>query len=146
MPAYKRPESVLVVIYSVNHEVLLLERRKPEGFWQSVTGSLEWNEEPVQAALREVSEETGLEVKDVLVDCRQQNRFPIMPDWRARYAPDVESNLEYVFRAMLPDRIPVHLNRAEHVQAIWLPADLAASRASSTTNRAAIEKYILAGS
>ena len=41
---FKRPESVLVVIYTRSRECLLLERTQPSGFWQSVTGSLRWGE------------------------------------------------------------------------------------------------------
>ncbi|MGD8932832.1 MAG: NUDIX domain-containing protein, partial [Chromatiales bacterium] len=54
MPAdtYKRPESVLVVVYTAGGEVLLLRRTRPRDFWQSVTGSLHWGESPRQAARR----------------------------------------------------------------------------------------------
>ncbi|HEX6549558.1 MAG TPA: dihydroneopterin triphosphate diphosphatase, partial [Gammaproteobacteria bacterium] len=34
---FKRPESVLVVIYTSRGEVLQLRRREPADFWQSVT-------------------------------------------------------------------------------------------------------------
>ena len=132
-----------MVIYEVNGGVLLLERCKPQGYWQSVTGSLEWDEEPRQTAVREVHEETGLEIKDLLVDCKQQNHFSILPAWRSRYAPDVATNLEHVFRVMLPDQAPVCLNSGEHVQAVWLSAEKARLRVSSGTNRDAIEKYVL---
>jgi len=56
----KRPESVLVVVYTRAGEVLMLRRTSPRGFWQSVTGSLEWGELPAHAAARELYEETGL--------------------------------------------------------------------------------------
>lgn len=40
--AYKRPVSVLVVIYAEDTKrVLMLQRRDDPDFWQSVTGSLE---------------------------------------------------------------------------------------------------------
>ena len=59
-PAYKIPESVLVVIYTIEAEVLLI-RRADAGTWQSVTGSKDFEEEPWhQTACREVMEETGL--------------------------------------------------------------------------------------
>ncbi len=57
-PAWKRPESVLVVVHTAD-QVLLLERVRPAGFWQSVTGSLEAGETASQAAIRELGEETG---------------------------------------------------------------------------------------
>ena len=39
---YKRPESVLVVVYTRSNEILALRRKQPNYFWQSVAGSLEW--------------------------------------------------------------------------------------------------------
>lgn len=142
---YKRPESVLVVIYTRGGEVLLLERCRPPGYWQSVTGSLEWGESARAAAIREVREETGLEIRETLVDCRQQNRFPILPAWRSRYAPEIKSNLEHVFRVMLPAELLVKLDPSEHKRAIWLPAEAAQQKASSTTNQRAIEEYVVHG-
>ena len=139
---YKRPESVLVVIYTVGGEVLMLERRQPPGFWQSVTGSLKWNETSRQAAIREVREETGLVVDDQLVDCGYTNRFEILPAWRTRYAPDTSWNTEHVFRVEIAGKAPIQLNREEHLRAGWLPARQAADRASSHTNRTAIERYV----
>ena len=62
MPDYKIPESVLVVIFLADLQVLLLERADKPGFWQSVTGSLDALDEPLpETARREVGEETGIE-------------------------------------------------------------------------------------
>ena len=44
---FKRPESVMVVVHTPE-EVLVLKRADHDCFWQSVTGSLEWNEEKQQ--------------------------------------------------------------------------------------------------
>jgi dATP pyrophosphohydrolase len=141
---FKRPESVLVVIYTQAGEVLLMERQQPPGYWQSVTGSLRWDEqEPRVAALREVREETGLVVDDLLVDCGYQNRFEILPAWRHRFAPDVSHNIEHVFRVELPETVAVTLNPQEHSRSSWLPAPVAALQASSYTNQMAIERLVL---
>jgi dATP pyrophosphohydrolase len=83
---FKRPESVLVVVYTRARECLLLERTAPKGFWQSVTGSLRWGETPAQCAARELDEETALP-STTLRDARVAREFPILPAWRARYAP-----------------------------------------------------------
>ena len=137
--SYKRPESVLVVVYTVADEVLLLHRCQPPDFWQSVTGSMAWDEaDPLVTAQRELREETGLGDAVEVVACGVVNRFPILPPWRARYAPDVVENIEHVFRVLLPERWPVMLSPAEHDAYVWLPRAEAARQAASYTNRDAI--------
>lgn len=138
---WKRPESVLVVVYTTAGEVLLLERTRPAGFWQSVTGSLEWDEQPAAAAARELHEETGIVA--VPRDCQQQNRFPILPVWRARYHPDVMENVEHVFALALPGRCDIHLSDTEHSQYVWLDAPAAIARCFSWSNAQAIEQLVL---
>ncbi|MEJ2687306.1 MAG: dihydroneopterin triphosphate diphosphatase [Gammaproteobacteria bacterium] len=134
---YKRPESVLVVVYTRDGDVLMLQRVEPPDFWQSVTGSLRWGESALEAARRELSEETGLAAHG-LVDCRLSNTFPIVPPWRDRYAPDVDTNTEYVFRIELALRPTIRLSPREHRDLCWLPRAAAARLASSYTNREAI--------
>ena len=75
-PRYKRPFSVLVVVHTRSGEVLLLRRRDPPDFWQSVTGSLREGESPAEAAARELAEETGI-AHAGLVDCGITHRFPM---------------------------------------------------------------------
>ena len=60
LPHYKTPISALVVIYTKQLDILLLSRADKSNFWQSVTGSLEQDESPIQTAKREVLEETGI--------------------------------------------------------------------------------------
>jgi dATP pyrophosphohydrolase len=137
---YKRPESVLVIVCTAQGEVLMLRRVDPPDFWQSVTGSLRWSETADAAARRELREETGLDLEPV--DCHAAQRFPILPAWRARYAPDVATNLEYVFRVVCPDRPAVTLNPREHGDYRWLPRASAAALASSWTNRDALLRFV----
>lgn len=139
---YKRPESILLVVYTQSGEVLMLRRTKPPDFWQSVTGSLAWQESPRQAAGRELREETGLEMQAGIVDYRHTERFPIIPPWRSRYAPGVHYNLEHWFGLCLPDRRIIRLSPAEHSQLRWLPFYQAAPLASSWTNRNAILRIV----
>jgi dATP pyrophosphohydrolase len=135
----KRPESVLVVIHTRALECLLLERVQPAGFWQSVTGSLRWDETPAQAAAREVREETGLDAA-TLRDAHMQNTFPILPEWRARYADGVDSNLEHVWYLELPAPRDIVLAPREHLRYAWLPLEDAIGKVSSWTNREALER------
>ncbi len=136
--AHKRPESVLVVVYTADLEVLLLERHNPAGWWQSVTGSLETDEQPWEAAVRELHEETGLSAHGLL-DLGVNERFKIAPAWRERFAPGVTENLEHAFALRLSERVEITLDATEHVRYEWLPLAAALERATSPTNRAAIE-------
>ena len=143
-PAFRRPESVLVVVHTRALDCLMLERREPAGFWQSVPGTLEWDETPAAAAAREVREETGLDPAG-LVDAGIARRFPIRPEWRARYAPDVADNLEHCWYLPLAARATIVLNPAEHRSFRWLPVGEAAALASSWTNREALEQLAVGG-
>jgi dATP pyrophosphohydrolase len=137
---FKRPESVLVVVYTVTGKVLLLRRVDDHDFWQSVTGSLSWEEtEPRQAAVRELREETGLEAT-ALQDAGLTHRYTILPQWRHRYAPEVKENTEYVYFLTLPVEKEIALNSAEHTEYGWYSFDEAASKVFSWTNREAILK------
>ena len=74
------------MIYTDGGEFLLLERRRPPGFWQSVTGSLEWGELADAAARRELVEETGI-TQGVLVNLQWTQVYEILPAFGKVYAP-----------------------------------------------------------
>lgn len=137
--SFKSPVSVLVVIHTPALDVLLLERAAHPGFWQSVTGSLEGGETPLQAAIREVAEETGIACGAAdLRDWRLSNRFEIFPQWRARYAEGVTHNVEHVFSLCIPEPQAVTVAPDEHLSWRWLPWRAAAAACFSWTNRDAI--------
>ncbi len=139
MQPLRRPESVLIVIYTAGGEFLLLERRKPPGYWQSVTGSLEWGETADAAAARELKEETGI-TQGELRNLHFTQEYEILPAFGKRYAPGITRNLEHAFALELPQRVPVTMSEHEHAQYLWLPAAGAVEMASSSTNRAVIER------
>ncbi len=139
MTPHKFPVSVLVVIYTVDGEVLLLERADAPGFWQSVTGSQDEGETLEQTAIREVREETGLDAaRFELTPWGIETSFEIYERWRHRYAPGVTHNTEHVFGLRLPSRLPVVLAPQEHLRYLWLPWSSAAERCFSPSNAAAI--------
>jgi dATP pyrophosphohydrolase len=139
MTRYKQPVSVLVVVYTADLEVLLLERADHPGYWQSVTGSCEPGEALMDTAMREVCEETGIDASQhVLTDWQTQNVYEIYPHWRHRYAPGVTRNTEHVFGLQLPRRLPVQLTSREHLNFQWLAWQEAAEKVFSPSNRAAI--------
>ncbi|MGO9995855.1 MAG: dihydroneopterin triphosphate diphosphatase [Steroidobacteraceae bacterium] len=138
MEKFRRPESVLIVIYTAGGEFLLLERRRPPGFWQSVTGSLEWGEMADDAARREVIEETGI-TQGLLRNLQWTQVYDILPAFGKKYAPGITRNLEHAFALKLLQRVPVTLS-PEHVQYRWASAADAVETASSSTNRAVIQQ------
>ncbi len=139
--AYKQPVSVLVLIHTVDLQVLLLERADKKSFWQSVTGSLEAGETPYDAAIREVAEETGLDATQYgFSDWQTSNVYEIYPHWRSRYAPGVTQNKEHVFGLELPAPLPVQLAANEHVRYEWVDWRAAAIKVFSWTNVLALRE------
>ena len=137
---FKIPRSVLVVVHTPELDVLLLERAPWPGYWQSVTGSLDAEDEPLaETAVREVAEETGIDARQfALADWGVENRYEIYAEWRWKYAPGVTHNLEHVFGLTVPEPIPVTLAPNEHSAYLWLPWKEAAEKCFSWTNRDAI--------
>jgi len=135
MTKYKTPISALVLIHTPDLQVLIMERADKAGFWQSVTGSVEGNETPYQAAVREVFEETGLDATQYdLQDWQASNVYEIYPHWRHRYAPGVTHNREHLFGLTLPAPLPIKLAADEHVQYKWVDWRDAAKCVFSWTN------------
>lgn len=141
----KIPQSVLVVIYTPQRDVLLIERAKQPGFWQSVTGSKDTLDETwLATAVREVQEETGIRVGtaelplSAMQDWGVENVYEIYPIWRHRYAPGVTHNTEHVFGLCVPRGTPITLAPEEHLAYVWLPWQEAADRCFSPSNAEAI--------
>lgn len=137
---FKIPESVLVVIYTPELDVLLIERADKPGFWQSVTGSKDAVDEAwSHTAQREVQEETGIDTTQFdLRDWQLSNIYEIYPVWRHRYAPGVTQNTEHVFGLCVPRSIPVTLAPREHLRYQWLAHRAAADLCFSASNAEAI--------
>ena len=137
---YKIPRSVLVVIHTPDLHVLMMERAGWKNFWQSVTGSVASESEPLrETAVREVLEETGLDASRYeLRDWGIENRFEIFKRHQSRYAPGVTHNTEHVFSMAVSAPVAVTLDPSEHLSYQWLQWREAAAITISWTNRDAI--------
>jgi len=137
---HKIPQSVLVVIHTPKLDVLLINRADVGNYWQSVTGSKDFIDEPFEAAARrEVFEETGIDC-DIgrLEDWNLENIYDIYPHYLHRYEPGVTRNREHVFGLCVPEGTPIALNPREHTAYMWLPWREAADRCGSFSNAEAI--------
>jgi dihydroneopterin triphosphate diphosphatase len=138
---FKTPISALVLIHTADLQVLIMERADKVGYWQSVTGSVEGDETPLQATIREVLEETGLNALQYdLQDWQASNVYEIYPHWRHRYAPGVVENTEHLFGLQLPSALPIQLAPDEHVRYEWVDWREAAQRVFSWTNVDALKR------
>src|SRR5712692_408399 len=119
-PPYKIPRSVLVVIHTPDLQVLMMERAGWQGFWQSVTGSVAHEAEPLRdTAVREVREETGLDATRYdLRDWGIENRFEIFRKHRSRYAPGVTHNLEHLFSLSVPEPLTISWTNRDAILAL----------------------------
>lgn len=138
---HKTPISALVLIHTPDLQVLMMERADKAGFWQSVTGSVEGDETPYQAAIREVKEETGLDALQYdFQDWHVSNVYEIYPHWRYRYALGITENREHLFGLMLPHVQQITLAPNEHVRYEWVDWREAATRVFSWTNVDALKR------
>ena len=137
---FKQPVSVLVIVYTAQLHVLLLERADFPEHWQSVTGSCDEDESLADTARRELLEETGIEADRFggPVDWHLEQQYEIFPQWRHRYPPGTTMNVEHVFSLDVGEPLPVRLSAREHLHHVWLPWQAAAARCFSWSNRDAI--------
>lgn len=132
-----------MVIYDDRHQVLVMQRNDDAEFWQSVTGTLEAGETPFATALREVQEETGIDIQAQslqLVDCQKQNQYRIRPQWQHKYPPGQTLNTEHCFALQVPTGVPIAMT--EHSALQWLSKQDAASKVWSPSNQQAILAYV----
>ena len=105
--------------------------------WSWAGGHAVVDEDLLAVAIREVQEETGIDVQAPgcrLTDWGLENHYDIWPQWRHRYAPDVSRNRERVFGLCVPAVVSAVLNPREHVRFQWLPWLDAADLCFSASN------------
>jgi 8-oxo-dGTP pyrophosphatase MutT (NUDIX family) len=131
-------EIVEVYVYRIvadRPEFLLLKRAASAtvgGSWQVVLGHIHPGETALQAAQREMTEETGLAI-EALHQLESVNTFFVARDDVVHICPG--------FAARVPANAAIKLN-AEHSEADWLAADTAIQRLMWPGQRRAITEII----
>jgi dATP pyrophosphohydrolase len=136
----RAPFQVIVLPFTSNnlHERLYgVFRRARHDMWQAISGGGEDSETPVQAAVRETLEETGIVAGDALLplDSRASIPVAVFAD-TAHWPDDLFVVPEYAFGLFVSDAT-VHLSE-EHVEVAWLPFREAHERLTWDSNKVAL--------
>jgi dATP pyrophosphohydrolase len=123
---FRRPDKIIIYLYrrtdSSDLEYLLLQRA-PTGrsgpIWQTVVGSARWDEKLIEAACREVFEETGLTRLQGIMAIGYAFAFDFdLQEGTSHYAPDVKRICNTVFASEVVSAKPVTLS-PEHIAYGW---------------------------
>lgn len=129
--SYRRPDKIIVYLYrrpEPDKVEYLLMQRAPAGkagaIWQTVVGGAEWDEKLIEAARREIFEETGLTRLQGIIAIGYAFSFGFVPPYRSDYAPDVKQISNTVFASEVVSARPVSLS-AEHMDYGWFSYEAA---------------------
>ena len=146
----RRPFSVQAFLATPDQSiwsVLLLQRvARPDlalpDFWQGVSGALESEESFESAAIRELQEETAIQIPTV-VSTGYEHRFPIKPEWRHSYGPEPTHVLEKVYFGVVASRLSPSLS-SEHKAFRWCREAEAVELLKFGNNRRCVEAVFAA--
>jgi len=135
---------IQVLVYPVRKvsggwEYLMLKRVKNRGgFWQGVTGAPENDETNLEAAKRELFEETGFQ-SIILIQTEVSYIIPMEDRWKDIYPMDTKEIPEYLFIAKIHQVGPPTIDPIEHNDWKWCSYEEAMNLLSWEDNKKALE-------
>ncbi len=134
---------IQVLVYPVRknnggREYLMLKRVKNRGgFWQGVTGAPENDENNIEAAKRELFEETGYRSVN-LIQTDVSYIIPMEDRWKEIYPVDTKEIPEYLFIAKIHQAGPPKIDPIEHDDWKWCSYEEAMNLLSWEDNKNAL--------
>ena len=120
-------------------EYALFRRADDAEFWQGVAGGVEDDETPMEAACRELLEETGIAARTeswVTLDARGSVPAKVFRDW-PRWGPEVFVVHKHSFGVAVTDTDRIGLS-AEHTEWRWLDFEAASKLTRYDSDRTAL--------
>ncbi|HIW85172.1 MAG TPA: NUDIX pyrophosphatase [Candidatus Eubacterium faecipullorum] len=135
----RAPFQILAIPYKAVDGKLLycVFHRSDQDQWQFIAGGGEGDETPIQAAQREICEESGIHARNI-ISLRSVCSVPtdIFPNKHLyNWAADTYVVPEYSFGFACTDAIQIS---HEHMEYAWLPYEEARSRLTWDSNRTAL--------
>ena len=129
-PLYFRA-GVGAVIVNARGQVLIGERRDHRGSWQFPQGGIEDGEAPIEAAYREIDEETGIERRDLELVARhpQWLCYELPPRMRSAKTGLGQAQRWFLFRMKADRPGLISRPRPEFRRYAWVSFDAAVRRA-----------------
>ena len=136
----RAPLQVLVILYKKEKDKILygIGLRSTRNIWQFVAGGAEDKETPIEAAIRELSEETGINIKEEdLIVLDSKTTIPVVNvTGTYTWGKDVFVVPEYAF-AVNATNFQIKLSN-EHTEFKWLKYDKAMEILTYDSNKTAL--------
>lgn len=137
----RSPFQVLVFLHrrQGNQEEVLLLKRADMGAWQGIAGGGEGEENPIETAIRETQEETGVPLSSVndLDSVEMLSVLDVVGSYR--WGEDVAYIPEYVFSANVSPDTQIRISE-EHTEYRWCGFDQALDLLEWDSNKQAVRK------